>query len=231
MKPWVCLDTAAVPGGSAPLRLMRRDEEYSIMLGTNELMNSRLSGSEQALADLSASKIAGRTQPRVLIGGLGMGFTLRSALSAFSADAEIVVAELVPEVIAWARGALAPVFGTCLSDPRVTLVNADVGSLIASPGTGYDAILLDVDNGPDGVSRAGNDRLYGAAGLKAARTALRPAGVLAVWSSGPSLAFTKRLQGANFGVETVRARARSGGRGARHIIWIATRPGRTSAQP
>ena len=219
MNPWVRLDTAAVPGGSDQLRLMQRGDEFSIMLGTNELMNSRLSGSEEALAQLAAGRLAGRPHPRILIGGLGMGFTLRAALSAFGADASIIVAELVPEVIAWAKGPLAPVFGTCLSDPRVSIIAADVLSLIAK-APGYDAILLDVDNGPEGVSRAENDRLYDARGLKASRAALTPGGILAVWSSGPSPSFTRRMQAAGFLTEEVRTRARSGGRGARHMIWL-----------
>lgn len=223
MKPWVHLDTADVPGGSAPLRLMRRDDEFSIMVGTNELMNSRLSGSEQALAELVAKRIAERAKPKILIGGLGMGFTLRAALDCFRSDAEIVVAELVPQVIAWAHGPLAPVFGTCLADPRVSVVNADVGSLISESRLDYDAILLDVDNGPEGVSREQNDKLYSAPGLKAARAALCSEGVLAVWSSGPSAQFTRRLRAANFLAEEVKVRARTGGRGARHVIWVATK--------
>jgi spermidine synthase len=223
MKPWIHLDTADVPGGSTPLRLMRRDDEFSIMLGVNELMNSRLSGSEQALAELASQRIGQRKAPRVLVGGLGMGFTLRAALNAFGPDAEIVVAELVPQVIAWAHGHLTPVFGTCLADPRVRIVNADVAELIAAARQGYDAILLDVDNGPDGLSRDENDRLYGPAGLKATWTALRPSGVVAVWSSGPSASFSKRLGAAKFSVEEVKVRARRGGRGARHVIWVATR--------
>lgn len=223
MKPWIHLDTADVPGGTTQLRLMQRDTEYSIMLGTNELMNSRLSGSEQALADLAHERIGKRPNPKILIGGLGMGFTLRAALATASPQTKIVVAEIVPAVIAWARGPLAPVFKNCLDDPRVEIVNADVARLIASTTNGYDAILLDVDNGPDGVSREGNDGLYGGKGLKAARTALRPGGILAVWSAHPSPAFTRRLGQFGFVAEEVPVRARSGGRGARHLIWIATR--------
>lgn len=222
MLPWIHLDTANVPGGTTQLRLMQRGDEFSIMLGTNELMNSRLSGSEQALAELAAEHVAAKSKPRVLIGGLGMGFTLRAALSCFGADAEIVVAEIVPEVVAWAHGPLAPVFGTCLEDPRVEIVTADVGRLIAGGRLGYDAILLDVDNGPDGLSREQNDSLYSPSGLKAAWSALRPGGVLAVWSSGPSPEFTRRLGRAGFSVEEKRVRARRGGRGARHMIWMAS---------
>lgn len=225
MIRWVHLATADVPGGTTPLRLKQRGDEFSIMLGTNELMNSRLSGSEQALADLAAARLAGRTKPTILIGGLGMGFTLRAALTCLSADAEIVVAELVAEVIDWAHGPLAPVFKGSLVDPRVQVVNADVGRLIATNRLGYDAILLDVDNGPEGLSREQNDGLYAVSGLADARAALRPGGVLAVWSSGPSADFTRRLRRADFAVEEVKVRASTSRRGARHVIWLATKAG------
>jgi spermidine synthase len=217
----VRLDVAAVPGGGE-LRLLRRGAELSNLLGTNPLMNSRMSGSEQALANLTCARLAGRRRPHLLIGGLGMGFTLRSALAALPADAIVVVAELVPAVIAWAHGPMAELFGTSLADPRLTLREADVGQLIATPATLYDAILLDVDNGPDGLTQSGNDRLYSAAGLKAAKLALRPGGVLAVWSVAPDAAFTQRLARAGFAVEETRVRAH-GKSGPRHTIWLATR--------
>jgi spermidine synthase len=223
MQPWVHLDTADVPGGAVPLKLMQRGAEYSIMVGGNELMNSRLSGSEEALAELAAERLAGVRAPRVLIGGLGMGFTLRAALERFGADAEIVVAELVPAVVGWARGPLAPVFAGCLDDPRVSIVVADVAKAIGDRAQNYDAILLDVDNGPDGVSRDANGGLYGATGLRAAHAALKPGGLLAVWSAGPSAEFTKRLGRSGFDVEEVMVRARKGGRGARHVVWLGRR--------
>jgi spermidine synthase len=222
MIPWVQLDSAKTPDGGQELRLKQRGAEFSIMLGTNELMNSRLSGSEEALAKLSCDRIAGHRQPRILIGGLGMGFTLRAALVELGADAGITVAELVPAVVAWARGPMAAVFAGCLDDPRVTVREADVGHIIRSGKAAWDAILLDVDNGPDGIVYKGNDALYGAAGLGAARAALKPGGVLAVWSQGPDSSFTRRLKQAGFTVEEVKTRA-NGKRGARHIIWIATR--------
>src|SRR4051812_12094771 len=143
MTPWILLDTAKIPGGGGDLRLMKRGGEFSIMLGTNELMNSRLSGSEEALASLSCLRIRGRERPQMLIGGLGMGFTLRAALAELGADARIVVAELVPAVVAWAKGPMAEVFGGILADPRVSICEADVGQLIASGRSIYDAILLD----------------------------------------------------------------------------------------
>ena len=194
------------------------------MLGANELMNSRVSGSEEALARLACEKLDRRARPRLLIGGLGMGFTLRAALEALPSDAEVVVGELVPAVVTWARGPLADLFVGSMADRRVTIIEADVGDLIARERGSYDAILLDVDNGPDGLSRAENDKLYTAAGLGRARAALRPGGVLGVWSSTPDKAFTQRVQRAGFSVDEHVVRAR-GTRGARHIIWIAARDG------
>jgi spermidine synthase len=221
--PWSLIDKAPIPGGEGELRLMRRGEEFSIMLGNNELMNSRLSGSEQALATLSLERVHGRPQPLILIGGLGMGFTLRAALAVLGARAQVVVAELVPAVVAWARGPMAELFGASLTDPRVRIEEVDVGRLIRSGRSSYDAILLDVDNGPEGLTRDANDGLYDRAGLRAARAALRPGGVLAVWSAGPDEAFKHRLRQAGFSVDEIKARAKGGRGGARHVVWIATR--------
>ncbi len=152
-----------------------------------------------------------------------MGFTLRAALGALGPDARIVVAELVPAVLAWARGSMAEVFGNSLDDPRVSIREADVGQLIRSGVSSFDAILLDVDNGPEGLSRKANDVLYGLEGLSIARAALRPGGVFAVWSSGPSQKFTQRLRKSGFDEEEVKVRANGSRGGARHVIWIATR--------
>ena len=223
MIPWSLLDTAKVPDGFGELRLMRRGEEFSIMSGAIELMNSRLRGSEKALAALACARLKPGAKPRLLIGGLGMGFTLRAALAETGPEAEIVVAELVPAVVAWARGPMAGIFGTSLTDPRVSLFEGDVGDLIRAGGAAYDAILLDVDNGPGGLMRAANDGLYDANGLRAARAALRPGGILAVWSSGPDRDFTARLRRAGFTVEEARVRANGKGGGARHVIWIAAK--------
>jgi spermidine synthase len=222
--PRELIDTAPVPGGGE-LRLFCRGSEYSIMLGANELMNSRLSGSEEALADLACRRIADRPQPHLLIGGLGMGFTLRAALATLGPRNRIVVAELVPAVIAWARGPLAELFGGCLEDPRVRVEEADVANLIGGAPAAWDAILLDVDNGPDGLSRAANDRLYDEVGLRRAKAALRPGGVLAIWSAAPDPAFTRRLRSAGFTVEEHVVRAVRGRRGARHNIWLGIKPG------
>jgi spermidine synthase len=220
-----------MPGGGGELRLMQRGSEFSIMSGTTELMNSRLSGSEAALATLACDRLGARPAPRMLIGGLGMGFTLRAAQAVLPGDAEIVVAELMPAVVAWARGPLAGVFGASLDDSRVTVREFDVADLIKEGRGDYDAILLDVDNGPEGLSRRANDRLYSSAGLRAARAALRPGGVLAVWSSGPDPAFTLRLRQAGFGVEEIKVRANGARGGARHVIWMASNGGGSTGNP
>ena len=223
MTPWAQLDAAQIPGGDGELRLMRRGAEFSIMLGNIELMNSRLSGSEEALAALACERIQARPQARILIGGLGMGFTLRRALAVLDQKARITVAELVPAVVAWARGPMAEVFGASLTDPRVVIEETDVGRLIRAGRSAYDAILLDVDNGPQGLTRDANDWLYQKAGLSAASLALRPGGVLAVWSSGPDRHFAPRLRGIGFHVDEVKLRANGSRGGARHVVWIATR--------
>ena len=223
MRPWTLLGTATVPGEGAPLRLMQRGDEFVIMAGTNPLMNSRMSGSEEDLATLSWARIAGRPGPHLLIGGLGMGFTLRAALAVAAADARITIVEIVPEIVEWARGPLAHIFAGCLDDARVKIEIADVGHVLAKHSSTYDAVLLDVDNGPEGLSRAGNDRLYSLGGLSRTRDALRPGGVLAVWSAHPDARFTRRLGDAGFRVEEIAVRERHGSKGARHTIWMATR--------
>lgn len=222
MIPWVHLDTATVPGGKDVLKLMQRGSEFSIMAGPRTLMNSRASGSEVALATQVCARLHRRTDCRLLIGGYGMGFTLRAALGEVAADAHILVAELVPAVLDWARGPMAELTAGCLDDPRVIAQAGDVGNVMASKPGAFDAIILDVDNGPNGFSRDANDKLYDARGLAAARKALRPKGILAVWSAAPDDAFTRRLGSAGFAVETVKARANEG-RGGWHTIWIATR--------
>jgi spermidine synthase len=223
MIPWTKLDTAAIPGADGELRLMRRGDEFAITLGSNQLMSSRLAGSEEALATLAFRQIAAVKAPRVLIGGLGMGFTLRAALAVLGDKAQVVVAELVPAVVTWARGPLAALHGDSLDDPRLDLQVADVGALIGKARTAFDAILLDVDNGPEGLTRASNDALYDAHGLAAARAALKPKGVLAVWSSHPHDTFTRRLRSAGFAVNEVAVRATGKGGGARHVIWLGVR--------
>ena len=222
MKIRELIDTARIPGGDE-LRLYRRGDDFIIAIGGNELMNSRMSGSEEALAVMSCDRLRRPETAQLLIGGYGMGFTLRAALAALGPDAKIIVAELVPEIIDWARGPMAGLAAGCLDDPRVDLVIGDVAAEIAAGRGRYDAILLDVDNGPDGLVRDANDGLYSAAGLASAKAALRPGGVLAIWSAAPDARFTRRLTTAGFAVEEVVVRARAGGKGARHVIWVATR--------
>jgi spermidine synthase len=224
--PWILLDSAPVPGGSNTLRLLRRGAEFSIRLGRDELMNSRLSGSEETLATRACERISARKAPRLLIGGLGMGFTLRAALASLGPDARVTVAELVPAVVKWARGPMAEVFGDSLADPRVSIHENDVGQLIRSGPAMFDAILLDVDNGPEGLTRDSNDVLYDLQGLRAAGMALRSGGVLAVWAARPDPKFTQRLRTAGFDADEVRVRANKSRAGAKHTIWIATRDSR-----
>jgi spermidine synthase len=223
MIPWKQIDTARVPGADVELRLMQRGAEFSMKIGQNELMNSRLSGSEEALATLACRRLEAVKSPHLLIGGLGMGFTLRAALAVLGTSARITVAELVPAVIAWAQGPMAEIFGDSLNDPRVTILGEDVIEVIQSHPSAYDAILLDVDNGPEGLIRKANDALYDLRGLTAIRRALRPGGVLAVWSSGPHPQFSRRLRDAGFEVNEVAVRATTRRSGARHVIWFATK--------
>jgi spermidine synthase len=214
------LGTAKVPGG-AELKLFRRGGDFMIVLERNELMNSRMRGSEEALATMSVARLRDATAARLLVGGYGMGFTLRAALAAVGPAARVTVAELVPEILAWAHGPMAALTAGCLDDPRVRVVEADVAEAIGEAAGAWDAILLDVDNGPDGLVRAANDRLYSPVGLAAAKAALRAGGVLAIWSAAPDAAFARRLAQAGFAVEEVAVRARENGKGPRHVIWFA----------
>ncbi|AOH82768.1 spermidine synthase [Sphingomonas panacis] len=223
MVPRILIDSAQVPGGGE-MRLVQRGTDFFIMLGVEELMSSRMSGSEEALATLACDRVTGAA-PHFLIGGYGMGFTLRAALARLGPQASVSVAELVPQVIDWARGPMAALTGDSLDDRRVEILTEDVGAVIAGGRGAYDAILLDVDNGPDGLTRRGNDRLYSARGLEAARGALRPGGVLAIWSAAPDVKFARRLGEAGFAVDEVTIRARASGKGARHVIWFGKKPG------
>ena len=225
MTPWTLLDTAQVPGNGGELRLYQRGSEFSIKLtGRGELMNSRVHGSEDALAERTCVRLVKGASSRVLIGGLGMGFTLAAALRHLANEAQVVVAELVPAVVAWNRGPLVELAGHALDDPRVTVREGDVARILRAERNAYDAILLDVDNGPEGLTRKQNDWLYGVDGLNAAYEALRPHGVLAVWSAGPDRDFAQRLRKVGFEVEEVRVRAH-GRKGARHVIWFGQRGG------
>lgn len=223
MKIRELIGTAAVPGGGE-LRLFRRGDEFIIALGGNELMSSRMSGSEEALATRSCDRLRDRDTAKLLIGGYGMGFTLRAALAMLGPQARITVAELVPEIIEWARGPMAELAAACLDDPRVDVVVADVAAAMGAASEAFDAILLDVDNGPDGLTRPANDQIYALTGLASAKAALKPGGVLAIWSAAPDPDFTRRLIAAGFAVEEVKVRARANGKGGHHLIWFARRP-------
>jgi len=212
--------TAHAPDGEE-LRLYKHDRDFMILLRRDDLMSTRMRGSEEALARETIARLGPRPGLRLLIGGYGLGFTLRAALAALAPDAEVVVVELVPEIVDWARGPMAELTAGGLDDPRVELQIGDVAETIQWRSTGFDAILLDVDNGPDGIVRDANDRLYSAAGLATARRALRPGGILAVWSAAPDAGFTRRLRGAGFAVEEARVSARPNGKGPRHTIWFA----------
>lgn len=218
------LGTAQVPGGEE-LKLYAHDRDFMIVLGHNELMSTRQRASEEALANLTLDRLAGVRAPHLLIGGYGMGFTLRAALKRVGSDGRATVAELVPEIIQWARGPMAGVAEGCLDDPRVRLVMDDVADVMLLAPEPFDAILLDVDNGPDGLVRADNNRIYSKSGLHNARRALSPGGILAIWSAFPDKAFTRRLESVGFEVEEVEVRARVGkdgkGKGPRHTIWFA----------
>lgn len=219
------VDIADIPGGGQ-LRLLKSGSDFSIQFGSEELMGSCDHVSEEALATLTCARLADR-DGQVLIGGLGMGFTLGAALDVWSPRASILVAELVPKIVAWAKGPLAHVFADRLSDPRVTIDVADVHDVIAAASDRFDAILLDVDNGPDGLIQAENERLYCNWGLRSAYGALRSGGVLAIWSAYPAAGFDRRLERAGFDVEAVRVPAFAGSTDDFHHIWFATKAAST----
>ncbi len=220
MLPRELIATAQIPGGKE-LNLFRHGGDYMIMLDSNELMSSRMSGSEEALAITTCARLSQDRAPHLLIGGYGMGFTLRAALGKLAASARVSLAELVPEIIDWARGPMAALTAGCLDDPRVHLIAGDVAAVIGTAHHSFDAILLDVDNGSDGLTRAANDQLYSMRGLALAKGALKLGGVLAIWSAGQDRAFLRRLKASGLKFEEACVRARSNGKGPRHVIWFA----------
>lgn len=222
-KPWELIDSAEVPQSGGTMRLLRQGPELMIHVDDRELMRSSVHGSEDALAELSCDRLDQRQGARVLIGGLGMGFTLAAALRSLGPEAQVVVAELVPAVVRWNRGLLGQVAGQPLTDPRASVHDGDVAELIRAPPAPWDAILLDVDNGPVGLTRASNDQLYSPQGLDHAFRALKPRGILAVWSAAPDRAFARRFERAGFAVECVELRARGRRGGRRHVIWLGRR--------
>lgn len=227
MLPRETIATAAIPGSSRTLTLVSHGRDFIVMLDRDELMGTRMQFSEEQLAQLTLERVAVK-RPRVLVGGYGLGFTYRAALARLPEGGSVTVAEVVPDILDWAKGPLAHLTGNSLEDPRGEIVIADVAALIddAIDGTTrkYDAILLDVDNGPDGIVRDANDRLYTRTGIGKARDALSPGGVLAVWSAAPDPAFTRRLRDSGMAVDEMTVRARPNNKGPRHTIWFAAKP-------
>lgn len=224
MIPWELIDKAPVSGNDQELRLYKRGSEFSIRMGGREIMSSRAHGSEDALAERACDRIAGRSRPRILVGGLGLGYTAAAALQRIGPGGRVIVSELVPAVVQWNRGPLGHLAGYPLQDPRVTVIEGDVVRILQAEPRAFDAILLDVDNGPEDLIRKGNERLYTRTGLENIRAALRPGGVLAVWSAGPDQAFAQRLRRAGFQVNEARVPARGPGGGRRHTLWLAAVP-------
>jgi spermidine synthase len=224
VKPWELLERTAAPDG-ASLALMRRDDEYVIFAGATPLMSSRVHGSEDALATLGCERAKALEAPCVLIGGLGLGFTVRAALDLLPPAASVIVCELVPAVVAWNRGPLGPLAAHPLDDPRVRVVVGDVTETLRASPERFDAVLLDVDNGPDALATSGNAALYADAGLAAVHDSLTHGGVLAVWSAADDRKFARRLRNAGFSVRTERPRRRQVKRGARDFIFLARKTG------
>ncbi len=220
MKPWEVLGETRTPDGTA-MALTRRDREYVILADGKSLMSSLMHGSEEALATRACPRLREVEEPRVLIGGLGMGFTLRATLDLLPADASVTVAELVPAVVEWNRGPLGPLAGYPLKDKRVQVVGGDVADVLSSSRDRFHAILLDVDNGPAPFTAQANAGLYGDQGLAAARAALKEDGVLAIWSAWDDRKFVQRLRYAKFHVETERVRGRLKKGGPHHTIFLA----------
>ncbi len=222
------IDTARVPDG-ARLRLVRNGEDFVILLDRNELMSTDVCASEVALAEMTCARLGKLAAPQLLIGGYGLGFTLRAALAVLDESASVTVAEIVPEIVSWARGAMKRLTAGCLDDPRVQLVHDDVAMLIDAARGAYDAILLDVDNGPEGLTRGINDWLYREQGLEAAARALRPGGILAVWSAFRDDTFVELLKSTGFAVEVVSVDAGEEPKADRkpleHVIFFATKAG------
>lgn len=219
MNRWEKIDAATLPGGDV-MTLHRRAEEFSLRVANIELMNSRQHGSEEQLAELALARLGALAGVSILVGGLGMGFTLRAVLDLLPADTRVTVAELVPQVVQWNRAHLGDLAGDPLADTRVTVVVRDVAELLRASNATFDVVLLDTDNGPEGTTTGDNEWLYGSAGLGTIRAALKPGGVLAVWSVFPSESFTRRLGKAGFDADVKHVRSR-GKKGNRHVIWVA----------
>jgi spermidine synthase len=225
MIPWIHLDTAKIPNGGGELKLSQRGDEFSIKLSgiRGELMNSRVYNSEKVLSELGCEHIAKTKNANVLVGGLGMGYTLAAALKATNSSSHVTVAELIPEVVQWNKGPLGKCAGNPLQDKRTVVYLGDVKDLLSTQKATFDSILLDVDNGPEGLTHDDNNWIYCKDGLKCIFATMRPKGVLAIWSAGPDKLFEQRLKQSGFSVDTHVVRARPG-KGSRHTIFLAKKP-------
>jgi spermidine synthase len=224
MIPRKLLCSAQTPDKAGMLQLSQRGDDFFISFDGRELMNSRMHGSEDMLAELACRPIAGRSKARVLVGGLGLGYTLASALAILGGDATVIVSELVPDVVQWNKTFLGHLAGHPLQDSRVDVQEHDVCILLKNEQRGFDAVMLDVDNSPDSMTQKSNDWLYSDSGLPAIYMALRPQGILTVWSAAPDNSFSNRVRNAGFEVHRKTVHARGVGKGGRHTIWIARRP-------
>ena len=222
MRHWIKLGEAAVPGTDGTLSLYRdKDDFYISVSGGGELMSTRRHGSEDALGRMPCQHLRRTNRAHVLVGGLGMGFTLAAVLAEVGPEAEVTVAELIPEVVDWNRGPLGEASGRPLDDSRTRIHVGDVAKLLGQRKGYFDVIALDVDNGPDGLTQSSNDWLYSMDGIMAAQQSLTPQGILAYWSAGQDRAFHDRLRRCGFLVEEKVVHAH-GKKGARHFIWLAS---------
>ena len=225
MDPWITIASAAIPGSDTELTLSQRNDDFAIRISDlpGDLMNSRTHHSEEALAELACARLGTIENARILVGGLGMGFTLASVLRSVPASAEVIVAELVPAVVEWNRGLLGQCAGRPIDDGRTHVHLGDVADLIKQQPEKFDAILLDVDNGPEAMTSSANEWLYSSRGLKQIYESLRPEGIVAIWSARADQLFTSRLKKTGFNVQVRTVRARPG-KGSRHTIFVAQKP-------
>jgi spermidine synthase len=225
MDSWIPIDSATIPGSDVELTLSQRNDDFAIRISgaPGDLMNSRRHHSEDALAELACARLSTIENTRILVGGLGMGFTLAKVLNTVGQSAEVIVAELVPAVVEWNRGLLGRCAGRPVEDGRTRIHQGDVADLLKQRSGKFDAILLDVDNGPEAMTHSGNEWLYSLAGLESIYAKLRPEGIVAIWSARADQRFTKRLKKTGFDVQLRTVRARPG-KGSRHTIFVAQKP-------
>jgi spermidine synthase len=222
MDPWITIESTTIPGSDVELTLSQRHDEFAIRISgvRGDLMNSRMHHSEDALAEFACSRLSTIEDAQILVGGLGMGFTLAAVLQSVGVSARVVVAELVPAVVEWNRGLLGRCAGRPLEDERTRVHLGDVADLLKQPSEQFDAILLDVDNGPEAMTHSDNEWLYSLAGLKSIYEALQPEGIVTIWSARADQIFTTRLKKTGFNVQLRTVRARPG-KGSRHTIFVA----------